>query len=93
MNPDTVQLVLYVCFWSLLVPIAACMVVVLIGPGNVDRLVATDLGLMLIGVDLTLFSAAGKTTAYMDAALLMAILAFLVTVAVARLLESGQVFR
>lgn len=93
MNPEMVQLALEVGFWSVLVLIAACMVVVIVGPGNIDRLVATDNALILIAVDLTLFSAARGTTFYMDAALLIAILSFLVTVVVARQLETGQVFR
>lgn len=93
MNPEMVQVALNVGFWSCLVLVAACMVVVLVGPGNIDRLVATDLALVLIAVDLVLFSAVQGTTRYIDAAFLIAILSFLVTVVVARQLETGQVFR
>ena len=93
MNPESVQLALEVGFWSVLVLVAACMVVVIVGPGNIDRLVATDIGLMLIAVDLALFSAAQGANWYMDASLLIAILSFLVTVVVARQLETGRVFR
>lgn len=93
MNPEMVQVALNVGFWSCLVLVAACMVVVLVGPGNIDRLVATDLALVLIAVDLVLFSAVQGTTWYIDAAFLIAILSFLVTVVVARQLETGQVFR
>ena len=80
-------------FWFVLVLIAACMIVLAIGPGNIDRLVATDLGLVLTAVDLALFSAREQTSFYMDPALLIAILSFLVTVVVARHLETGGVFR
>jgi multicomponent Na+:H+ antiporter subunit F len=93
MTPENVQLALNVGFWSVLVLVAACMVIVIVGPGNIDRLVATDIGLMLIAVDLALFSAAEQATWYMDASLLIAILSFLVTIVVARLLETGRVFR
>jgi len=86
-------LALDVAFWSVLVLIAACMVAVVLGPGNVDRLVATDIGLVLIAVDLAIFSAIQRTTWYMDASLLIAILAFLVTAVVARQLETGRIFR
>ncbi|WP_373046846.1 monovalent cation/H+ antiporter complex subunit F [Vulgatibacter sp.] len=93
MNPQTVTLALEIGFWSCLVLVAACMVVVILGPGNIDRLVATDLGLVLIAVDLALFSAEEQTPNYMDAALIIAIISFLVTVVVARQLETGRVFR
>jgi len=92
MNPETIQFALDVAFWSCLVLVAACMGVVTLGPGNIDRLVGTDFGLVLTAVDLALFSARQETTHYMDAALLIAILSFLVTVVVARLLETGRVF-
>jgi len=92
MTPETIQLALDVSFWSCLVLVSACMGIVTLGPGNIDRLVATDFGLVLIAVDLALFSAREQTTFYMDAALLIAILSFLVTVVVARQLETGRVF-
>ena len=93
MSPETIQLALDAAFWSVLLLVAACMVAIILGPGNVDRLVATDIGLMLIAVDLALFSAVQRTTWYMDASLLIAILAFLVTAVVARQLEIGRIFR
>ena len=92
MTPETVQIALDVGFWSCLVLVALCMGVVVLGPGNIDRLVATDFALVLIATDLALFSARESTTYYMDAALLIAILSFLVTVVVARQLETGRVF-
>jgi multicomponent Na+:H+ antiporter subunit F len=92
MTPETIQLALDVGFWSCLVLVALCMGVVVLGPGNIDRLVATDFALVLIATDLALFSARENTTFYMDTALLIAILSFLVTVVVARQLETGRVF-
>lgn len=93
MSQSIAVLALDVAFWSVPVLIAACMVAVVLGPGNVDRLVATDIGLVLIAVDLAIFSAIQRTTWYMDASLLIAILAFLVTAVVARQLETGRIFR
>ena len=92
MTPEKIQLALDVAFWSCLVLVAGCMGIVALGPTNIDRLVGTDFGLILIAVDLALFSAAEGTTHYMDAALLITILSFLVTVVVARQLETGRVF-
>lgn len=93
MSPEIVQLALDVAFWFVIVLVAACMVLVILGPGNVDRIVATDLGLVMIAVALGLLAARQGTSIYMDAALLIAILSFLVTVVVARHLETGESFR
>lgn len=93
MTDETALLALDVSFWLVLVLVAACFVLVVLGPGNVDRLVATDLALVLIAVDLALFAARNRSAAYMDAALLIAIVSFLVTVVVARFLETGEVLR
>lgn len=79
-------------FWSVLVLVAACMIVVILGPSHADRLVATDISLVLITVDLAIFSAIQKTSFYMDAALVIAVVSFLVTVVVARQLQSGKVY-
>lgn len=92
MNPDFVTLALDIAFWSVLFLVACCLVAVIVGPGNVDRLLATDIALMLIAVDLGIFSAARRTGWYMDASLVIAILGFLVTAVIARQLERGRIF-
>lgn len=92
MSAEWVAIALDVGFWSVLSLVAASMLVVVIGPSNVDRLVATDIALVLITVALGLFSARQTSSFYMDAALVIAVVSFLVTVVVARQLESGRVY-
>jgi multicomponent Na+:H+ antiporter subunit F len=77
-------------FWAAASLAALCFGVVAIGPGNVDRAVALDLGIVLIAVALALLSALSETGVYMDAALVMAIVSFLVTIFVARALEEEK---
>lgn len=78
-------------FWIVLLLIAACMLVIALGPTHFDRLVATDLSLVLIAVELTIYAAIRRTPIYMDAALIIAILSYLVTVVVARMVDKGKV--
>lgn len=92
MTPLT-WMVLQAAFWGLLVLVAICLLVVALGPSIVDRVVATDIALVLLAVDLAVFSTLEESPIYMDAALLIAIISFLVTVVVARYLESGEVLR
>lgn len=87
---ELVHIALTASFWILLLLFAATMIIVAIGPGNIDRLVAADLSLIIVSVDLAIFSALQESPFYMDAALLIAVVSFLVTVAVARLLEQGE---
>ena len=93
MNPYYVTLGLDIAFWAVLFLVACCLVAVIVGPGNVDRLLATDIALILIAVDLAIFAAARETSWYMDASLVIASLGFLVTAVVARQLELGRGFR
>lgn len=89
---DAIALVLDLSFWSVLALVAACMVVVVLGPSHADRLVATDIALVLIAVDLALLSAIQQSSFYMDAALVITVVSFLVTVVIARQLQSGRVY-
>lgn len=72
---------------------AACFFVVALGPRKLDRVIATDLGLVLVAVDMAIFSTVNSSTFYMDAALLIAIISYLVTVVLARQVETGEVLR
>lgn len=85
------HIALLCAFWSILLLIAACMLVIALGPSHFDRLVATDLSLVLIAVELSVFAAIQRTSIYMDAALIIAILSYLVTVVVARMIDKGKV--
>lgn len=93
MTAPVVLMVLTLGFWASLALAGACMVALVAGPTNLDRLVALDLGMVMSVVSLGLFAAAERSRAYLDAGLILAVLAFLITVEVARLLETGQVFR
>lgn len=86
-------IVLEAGFWTATLLSAICFGGVVAGPSNVDRAVAIDLGMVLIAVALGLFSALNGTGIYMDAALVMAIVSFLVTVFLARALEDEKVER
>jgi multicomponent Na+:H+ antiporter subunit F len=84
---------LWVMFWAVGALSSACALVVAVGPRKLDRVVATDLTLVLVAVDLAIFSALNRATFYLDTALLIAIISYLVTVVLSRQIESGEVFR
>lgn len=84
---------LWGAFWAIAVLAAACFLVVALGPRKLDRVLATDMALILVAVDLAVFSALSQSGYLMDTALLIAIISYLVTVVLARQLESGEVFR
>lgn len=93
MSPSLTSLALLLGFWWMLVLVAGCMAAMIAGPSAVDRIVALDLGIVLTALSLGLFAALEGDPAYMDASLVLAVLSFLVTVAVSRYLETGRVFR
>lgn len=64
------------------------------GPTLPDRVVALDLISILLVALLTLFSVSSQVEAYLDAAIVLALVAFLGTVALARfVLRSGRNYR
>lgn len=68
-----------------------CSVVRLVrGPTTADRVVALDLVSMLVVAFLTLFAMAVRRDAFLDAALALALVAFLATVAFARFIERAR---
>ncbi len=85
-----VMWVFEVGFWVALSLGAGCFVVVAVGPANVDRAVGLDLGIVMLAVALSLFSGASGSGVYVDASLMLAILSFLVTVIIARLLDTRR---
>ena len=60
------------------------------GPTAADRVVALDLVSMLVVAFLTLFALAMRRDAFLDAALALALVAFLATVAFARFIERAR---
>ncbi|GAK04135.1 Na(+) H(+) antiporter subunit F [Geomicrobium sp. JCM 19037] len=76
---------------ALSISIALCLIRALIGPTTSDRVVALDsFGLNLIGV-ICLIMIVQDTSAYVEVTLIIAILAFLGSVAIAKFLERGVV--
>lgn len=90
---DWLSTYLWGAFWATAGLAAACFLVVALGPKKLDRVLATDMALILVAVDLAIFSALNQSTFYMDTALMIAIISYLVTVVLARYLESGEVLR
>ena len=79
---------------SVFVALAICAVALFagfarlaIGPTLADRVVALDLITMILVVILTLFSLSVDNGAYLDAAIALALVAFLATVAFARYID------
>jgi multicomponent Na+:H+ antiporter subunit F len=75
------------CAMMLLVGLACAAWRVARGPTMADRVVALDYLSMLLVALLTLLALAARRDAYLDAALALALVAFLATVAFARFLE------
>jgi multicomponent Na+:H+ antiporter subunit F len=77
------------CAAMILVALGFAVARVVRGPTLADRVVALDLVSMLIVAFLTLFALAVRRDAFLDAALALALVAFLATVAFARFIERG----
>ncbi len=78
-------------FGSITVALVFATIRLLRGPTLADRVVALDLISILLVAMLALFALASDVATYMDAALVLALVAFLGTVALARfMLRSGR---
>ena len=77
------------CAVMILVALMFAVLRLLRGPTLADRVVALDLLSMLVVAFLTLFALAVERDAFLDAALALALVAFLATVAFARFIERG----
>jgi multicomponent K+:H+ antiporter subunit F len=79
------------CLLALAFSAALCVVRLLRGPGVPDRALALDtLSINLIGI-ITLLCIRDNTVAYFDAVLVIAVIGFLSTVAVAKYLLKGDI--
>jgi multicomponent Na+:H+ antiporter subunit F len=78
------------CALMILVGLACCVVRILRGPTVTDRVVALDLVSALVVAFLTLFALAVRREAFLDAAVALALVAFLATVAFARFMERSR---
>jgi multicomponent Na+:H+ antiporter subunit F len=80
-----------VAFASITIALIFATVRLLTGPTLADRVVALDLISILLVAMLALFALASQVATYMDAAVVLALVAFLGTVALARfMLRSGR---
>jgi multicomponent K+:H+ antiporter subunit F len=80
-----------VCLVMLTCSAALCMARLLRGPSVLDRALALDtLSINLIGI-ITLLCIRDNTAVYFDAALVIAVIGFLSTVAVAKYLLKGDI--
>lgn len=77
---------------SLLVALAVvlCMVRLLLGPETLDRLVAADTLAVIVTTVLASLAALFESPLYLDVALIFATLAFVGTVAIARVMERPE---
>jgi multicomponent Na+:H+ antiporter subunit F len=75
------------CMAMIFVALAFAVVRLVRGPTLEDRVVALDLVSMLLVAFLTLFALAVDQPAFLDAAVALALVAFLATVAFARFIE------
>jgi multicomponent Na+:H+ antiporter subunit F len=78
------------CALMILLALIFAVVRLVRGPTMADRVVALDLVSMLVVAFLTLFALAVQRDAFLDAALALALVAFLATVAFARFIERAR---
>ena len=78
------------CALMILLALVFAVVRLVRGPTMADRVVALDLVSMLVVAFLTLFALAVERDAFLDAALALALVAFLATAAFARFIERAR---
>jgi multicomponent Na+:H+ antiporter subunit F len=81
------QLAGYIGFGTVVIAMCAALVRVVIGPSLADRVLALDLmGLLSVSL-IALYAIASAQSLYLDAAIALALISFLGTVAFARFIE------
>lgn len=85
------QTVLLISMMLLAVAIGGCLYRVLKGPSIADRIAALDTIGVNVAAEVAVAGAYTRSTAYFELVLLMGILAFIGTVALARYMERGRV--
>ena len=78
------------CGLMILLALFCAFIRLALGPTLADRVVALDFVSMLLVAFLTLFALAARRDAFLDAALALALVAFLATVAFARYLVTAR---
>jgi len=69
-----------------------CLYRIVVGPTIADRVVGLDALTLVIVVILGAYSYVQESPFFLDAALVMAIIGFIGTIAIARYLEEGEIF-
>lgn len=88
---NLIEITLFICFIGISASIVLLMYRIIVGPSNADRAVALDaIGINLMGVAAFL-GIALLTSKLNDVVLLIGILSFLGTVAIAKYLEKGVI--
>lgn len=85
------QTILLIAMILLALAISGCLYRVLKGPSIADRIVALDTIGVNVAAEVAVAGAYTRSTAYFELVLLIGILAFLGTVALARYMERGRV--
>lgn len=78
-------------FWMTMLGVLAALVRLARGPSLPDRVVALDMMTILIAAFCGLFAVFSNNTAFLDVAIVLALIGFLATVALARFAERRQV--
>ncbi|QGT99427.1 Na(+) H(+) antiporter subunit F [Candidatus Syntrophocurvum alkaliphilum] len=85
------QLSLWIGLYAMVFSILLCLIRVINGPSTPDRVIALDaIGINLIGI-IGLIMIMQETLAYVDVVLVLGILAFISSIALAKFLERGVV--
>lgn len=84
------QFAINLASWLLLLALALCFFRIARGPTLADRVVALDVLNILAVAYCALLAVASGRAVYLDAAIALALVAFLVTVAFARFIERGS---
>lgn len=87
-----IQVVTNLALFAIAISMLICLYRLIIGPSLPDRVVASDTISTNIVALLIVLSIKFTTQAYFDAALVIAILGFLTSVAMAKFLTGGSVF-
>lgn len=79
------------CLWCVVLATVCCLVRLVRGPSVADRAIALDTVAVNLVAIIVLLSIRYETVAYFDSALVIAVLGFLGTVAIAKYLLKGDI--
>jgi multicomponent K+:H+ antiporter subunit F len=88
---DALPLATSVALWGLSISLSLCLYRLLIGPNTIDRLLALDTISTNVIAMLVVLSIRLHTDVYMESVLVLALLAFVGTVAISKYLMRGKI--